>query len=117
MSAVRSRMTQRAVVQRDTAVGEDDYGQPTAPNYQTHGTFPCWLYSSSRTEIVDGRKTTVVDDSLSLLFPLGTDVRRGDQITQITDRNGNELVPGLMRLTTNPKYVRDHLEVQCEKVE
>ncbi len=113
MSA-RSRMTMRAVIERNTATAEDTYGHPVTPVFEAHATIPCWIWSRQRREVVDGSKTAVIED-LRVMFPLGADVQAGDKITSITDRRGAEIMAGEFMIEPVQRKL-NHLEAALERV-
>lgn len=113
MSA-RRRMTMRAVIERDTATGEDDFGQPVKPDFTPLATIPCWAWSKQRRERVDGNKSALIED-LRALFPLDADVLAGDEIVNITDRRGRVLVAGRIQIETMQRK-HDHQEAGLERV-
>ncbi len=110
----RLRMTMRAIVERDTSAGTDDFGQPVKPVFTAHGTFPCWVWSRADREIVDGNKSALIED-FRAMFPKGTDVVAGDEITNITDRLGTVLYAGRFQIETM-QFAHDHLEAGLEAV-
>ena len=87
----------RADIERNTASGTDAHGGPVAPVFTAVATVPCWVWSRSRREAVDGVKTALVED-LRALFPLGADVAERDEIAKVTDRQGAELLSGRFRI-------------------
>lgn len=113
MSA-RSKMTMRAVVERDTSSGDDDFGHPVKPDFTAHGTFPCWAWSSSDREVVDGDKSALIE-SFRAMFPKGADVKEGDEIVNITNRRAVILFPGRFQIETM-QFKHDHLEADLETV-
>ncbi len=44
MSA-RGKRTMRALVERDTATGTDEFGHPVRPSFSVLDTVPCWAWS------------------------------------------------------------------------
>src|SRR3546814_3363694 len=56
----RARMTMRAVIERNTESGTDEYSHPLPPVFATlHAALPCWVWSTSRRTVVDGDKTEI----------------------------------------------------------
>ena len=108
-------MTMRAAVERNQAVGTDAYGGPVAPVFAAHATLPCWVWSNSRREIVDGDKTALVED-MRAMFPIGADVAEGDEIASVTDRRNVELLSGRMRVEAIQRKHR-HVEAALERVQ
>ena len=110
----RRRMTMRAVIERDTATGEDDFGQPVKPKFTTLSTVQCLAWSKQRRERVDGNKTVLIED-MRAMFPLGADVLPGDEIVDITDRRGRVLIAGRIQIETM-QHKHDHQEAGLERV-
>lgn len=108
-------MTMRAEIERNTATGSDAYGHPVAPVFEAHATVPCWVYSRSRREVVDGAKTAHVED-LRALFPVNADVRERDEIARVTDRQGNELLSGRLRIEALRRKP-SHLDAVLDRVQ
>lgn len=105
----------RADVERNTASGTDAWNNPVAPSFTALGTYPCWVWSKSGREIVDGEKTAAVED-LRIMLPLGTDVREDDEIARITDRKGTELIPGRLKIDAPPQRKHRHIEAPLQRV-
>ena len=114
MSNARLSMKMRAVVTRNTATGDDDFGHPIKPDFTAHGTFPCRAWSNTDREVVDGDKQALVED-FRAMFPTDADVVGGDRITRIHDRRGKTLVPGLFDLETM-SFAHDHQEARLQVV-
>ncbi len=113
MSA-RAQMKMRAVVERDTSSGEDNFGHPVKPDFTAHGIFPCWAWSNTDREVVDGDKSALVED-FRAMFPRRADVQAGDEIVNITDRRGAVLFAGRFQIETM-SFAHDHLEAGLEVV-
>jgi hypothetical protein len=114
MSA-RRRMTMRALVERNTTVAKDDYGHKTAPVFAAHGTFPCFVWSSQSRQVTDGDKDAAVQDWRAM-FQKAADIKLGDEIAQVQDRQGNVVVPGRFRIDAPPLVKRTHQEAALRKV-
>lgn len=113
-------MTMRAAIERNTATGTDQWGNPVAPSFASIGApIPCFVSSSSRRqavgEMTDGKKTIVVED-LRAIFPLGSDVQNGDEIVSVTDRQGTTLINGRLRIDGTPERRHRHLEASLERI-
>lgn len=113
MSA-RGKMTMRAIVERDTATGVDDFGQPVKPDFTPLATVPCWAWSSTDRLVVDGDKSALIE-SFSAMFPKEADVKEGDEIVNITNRRNVILFPGRFQIETI-QFKHDHLEADLEAV-
>jgi hypothetical protein len=111
----RSRMTQRALVQRYTPGASDDSGNPTAGSWATHlSALACWLYGSTEKEAVTEETTAVITD-LRLMVPLSADVTEQDRINGVTDRRGTAIEAGLLHIDTVLRK-RTHLQLSLTRV-
>lgn len=111
----RGLMTQRALVERFTSPGDDDFGNPLPADWTTHiASMPCLLYGSAEREAVSDAKTVVVAD-LKLIAPKGTDITERDRLNGITDRRGNVIRAGLLGIA-GVLLKRDHLELSVGQV-
>lgn len=107
--AARQRMTQRALVQRATSV-TDDYGNPGSATWATHiASLACWLWSQVEREVLDTRKSAVVED-LRMIVPSGTDITEKDRINGVTDRRGDVVRAGILVIESVVNR-RSHLEL------
>lgn len=110
----RQHMTMRALIERGTTV-TDEYGNPGAPTWASHiASLACWLYSRVEREVMDTRKTAVVED-LRMLIPRGSDVRESDRINGVTDRRGSIIHAGVLLIESVVRRV-DHLELAVRKI-
>lgn len=110
----RRQMTMRALVERNTASGSDDYGQPITPAYTVHGTFACRAWSEADRNLADGSKLALIEQ-IKAIFPRGADVAEGDEISAIQDRLGAEVFAGRMRIDTMQKR-RGHKVASLEVI-
>ena len=114
MSA-RSRMTQRALVERYTPGPNDDSGNAGPGAWSTLLTaMPCWLYGSVRRESVTGATTAVISD-LKLYAPLSAALTEQDRINQVKDRRGIVIEPGILGIEAIMRK-RTHLELSLSRV-
>lgn len=113
MSA-RNAMTHRALVQRDTSTGTDDYGQPNIPSWITfHTALACHYWTKTEREVIDGQKTAVIAKH-RLLVPAGTDIKERDRVASIRDRSGNTLVGNTMLIRSVIRK-ETHIELDLEE--
>lgn len=114
MSA-RQRMRQRATVERQMQTTRNDWGGKGAPDWREHiKDLPCRIWQTSGMEVTDGDKTVAVD-TRRMIVPLGTDVTTLDRISTVTDRLGDELYAGPMRIESLARKA-DHIELLLEAV-
>lgn len=119
MSRTRTLLRMRAVVERDLAVGEDDWGQKPAPNWTLlHDALPCRVYYETRgregQRILDGAKTAVIEDPYAIV-PARADVAEGDRIVAVNDRRGQRLIDGVLKVQSVLRRA-DHLALVLESV-
>ncbi len=114
MTGARGKMTMRAVVERDTATGTDDFGNPVKPAFTPVATIPCWAWSNADREIVDGNKSALIEDFRAMFSKLA-DVQEGDEIVNITDRRKVVLFPGRFQIETI-QFKHDHVEASLQAV-
>jgi hypothetical protein len=110
----RSRMTHRAVLERNVATGTDPFGAPLPPSWSSLGLVSCWAWESLSREVVGGQGEYLLSDA-RVLFPRGADVRRGDRVLNITDRLGAVYLAGPFEVEAiTPKP--DHQEAALRRV-
>lgn len=120
----RSRMTQRAYVERSTSPGLDDFGNPLPAVWAAHITsLPIFLYGSTEREAVTEETTAVVTD-LRALVPLAADVSESDRLggpiggaahPAIVDRLGAVIEPAILHVET-VLHARTHLALTLSRV-
>jgi len=113
---IAGRLTHRARVERNTATGTDAWGGPAAPVFSVlHNALPCFFYSKAARELVDGAKTAMIEDA-RIMIALGADLREGDEITSITDRAGNELAEGRLKIEGPIQFKHNHREAALQRI-
>ena len=113
---IAQRLTMRAAIERDQAAGEDAWGGKPAPDFvQLHAALPCFVYSNSSRELVDGAKTAMIED-LRAMFSTGAGVTEGDVITAVSDRAGNVIIPGRLKVEGKPQFKHTHIEVALQRI-
>ena len=113
----RSRMTMRALVQRDGSTTSDDLNQPAAPAWVTHlEALACYAWAVRMEEIIDAKKTAVVE-RIRVMIPVGTDLSRADRILSIADRMGATQFSGPFQIDGDPQLRRTHLEISLRAVD
>jgi hypothetical protein len=112
----RARMTMRAEIERDTATGTDAHGHPVAPVFAPTGDpVPCFVWSTASRQAVGAGRVALIED-IRAMFPVGADIRAGDEIARVTDRLGTVLVNGRLRVDGEPQRKHRHLEAALERV-
>ena len=112
---IAGRLTMRALVERNTATGNDAWGQPVAPSWSVLGTIRCFAWSNQSRELVDGDKTAMVED-MRMLVGLGADITENDELSAITDARGNVLIPGRLRVEGPVQRKHTHREVALKRI-
>lgn len=111
----RSRMTHRALIERQSPGAIGDSGNAGAPSWATHiAAMPCWLYGSTEREAVTEATTAVVTD-LKMMAPLSAAITEQDRINQVKDRRGTVIEPGILQIATVLRK-RTHLELSLARV-
>lgn len=114
---IAGRLTMRAQVERNTASGKDAWGNPVAAAMAPVGDpIACFIWSTSSREIVDGDKSAMVEDVRGL-FSLAADIAEGDELTAITDRVGNVLIPGRLKVEGPVQYKHNHREAALRRID
>jgi len=109
-------MKMRAQFERDGATGVDGYNNPVTPVFANHlQPIPCYVWTSSRPEIIDGVKTAMVED-IRAIIPKGIDVTEKDRVASIRDRRGSVLYSGPILIES---VIRQdaHLELKLNRIE
>lgn len=114
---IGQRLTMIAYVERNTATGKDAWNAPNAPAFTPLAEVPCFAYSKSGRDVVDGKKDVVVQD-MRMMIALGADVREGDQVAKVTDRSPARkiLFEGPMRIEGAVEYKHNHQEAALVRV-
>ena len=111
------RLTMRAQVERDQAAAQDDWGQQVAPDFQPVGDpLPCFVWSNSSRELVDGDKSALVED-LRGMFALGADIAAGDELVSVTDRAGTVQHFGRLKVEGPVQFKHTHLEAAFQRLD
>jgi hypothetical protein len=113
---IAGRLTMRALLERNVAVASDSWGQPVAADFQSTGDpLPCFVYSDSSSEIQDGEKIAMLEQ-LRAMFALGADIQADDEIASITDRQGDEIIPGRLQVIGPVQRKHTHLELGLRRI-
>lgn len=113
---IAGRLTMRAAIERNGATGTDGWSNPVAPVFASIGApVPCFVWSETASEIADGDKLARLED-LRVLFGLRADVRGGDEISAVTDRQGTVIIPGRLKILGPVQRKHTHLETALERI-
>lgn len=112
---IGQRLTMIAHIERNSVTGKDAWNMPLPGVFQPHAEVPCFAYSKSGRDVVDGKKNVVVQDT-RMMFALGIDVRENDQVAKITDRKGNILIRGPLRIEGAVEFKHNHQEAALVRV-
>ena len=116
----RSRMTQRAYVERYSPGADDDSGNPTPGSWAPLGAerIPVWLYGSVEREAVTPDAEAVIAD-LRAMVPLAADITESDRLggaeAAIVDRRGTVIEPGPLDVDAVLRK-RTHLQLTLSRV-
>lgn len=113
---INRRLTMRAAVERNTATGTDAWGGPAVPSFTAlHAALPCFVWSRSARETVDGQKTAIIED-LRIMVALGADLAEGDEITAVSDAAGTVIIPGRLKIEGAVQFKHNHLEASLQRI-
>lgn len=112
---ISGRLTMRATVERNQATANDSWGGDVAPDFQPIGTLNCFVWSRQSRENLDGEKTTMVED-MRAMFALKADINENDEIASVTDRQGNVLIPGRLRVEGPVQHKHTHLKAALKRI-
>jgi hypothetical protein len=113
---IAGRLTMRARVERNTASGTDSWGGPVEPVFTVlHNALPCFVYSNSSRELVDGAKTAMIED-LRIMIALGADLAEGDEIVSVSDRNGTVIITGRLKVEGPVQFKHNHREAALQRI-
>lgn len=112
---IARRFTMVAYVERNGMTGKDAWNMPLPGVFQAHAEVPCFAWTPSSRDVVDGHKSAIVQD-VRMMFALGIDVSEGDQIAKITDRKGTVLFTGPMRVEGSVDFKHNHHEAALVRV-
>lgn len=111
----RNAMIHRTTIQRDSNAqaddAKDDWGNPLEASFEATtdiGTVPCRYWYDVSASHFDSEKRIFVEQHF-VMFPFGTDVTRDDRCLNITDRRGNVLVEGPLRIDELGTHELDHM--------
>jgi hypothetical protein len=104
----------RAVVQRDRQAGRDSWNNPDTPIRETlHAALPCDYWVTGERETIGPNVNVVVEDS-RMLVAKTADVVVGDIVTEITNRRGQVLASGSLRVVADLMMEPSHRELALE---
>lgn len=114
-SRARTQMVHRAYIERNATATTNAYGHPEAASFAALSTTPCRFWSPRRRELVDGKKTVLIEQ-LRCAMPLDTDVTELDRIATIRDRQAAVILTGPFRIDAI-QYKHTHLEMDLRRIE
>ena len=112
---IGQRLTMLALIERNTASGAGNWGQPPEPVFTPHATLACFAWSPDARDVTDGKKVAGATD-VRVMFPLGADVRDQDEIAQITSKAGTTLFAGRLRVDGPVQFKHTHLEANLKRI-
>lgn len=113
---IAGRLTMRAQVERDQTTAKGSWGSREAPDFQPQGDpLPCFVWSVSSRELVDGQKTAMLED-LRGMFALGADLQEGDELVSVTDRAGTVQHYGRLKVEGPVQFKHNHLEAALRRI-
>lgn len=116
---VRSRMTMRATIERNTAAGTDAWNQPAVPTWTPQEyQLPCLAWTTEAKDASPGREDMKVAglERWRAMFPAGADLLDVDRIAQITDRQGVVIFSGPLLIVAPIEVKRTHIEVGLRRI-
>ncbi|MBW8638993.1 hypothetical protein K1W69_17485 [Hoeflea sp. WL0058] len=114
---ISGRLTMRATVERNTATGNDPYGNPLPPVFEEIDASPlsCFVWSKTSRELVGDERTAMIED-MRAMFALSADIAEDDEISSVADRQDNEIIPGRLRVEGPVQRKHTHLEAALKRV-
>lgn len=112
--SVATRMYMSAAVYRNAQTATDNYGHLKPDDWQFVANAMCLVWTGP------GRLSRNVDremqvDTPQLLLPLSANIKVGDKILSVTDRNGNVMLGAAMVESVTRK--RTHLQAVLKRVD
>lgn len=112
---IAGRLTMRALVERNQAIGKDGWGNPVAPSFQPLATLRCFVWSNNSRKLIDGDKTAMLQD-MRALFALSADIRENDEIAAVTNVGGETIIAGRLRVDGPVQRKHTHLEAALKRI-
>lgn len=113
---IAGRLTMAARIERNTASGTDAWGNPAAPVFTVlHNALPCFVWSKTSRDLIDGTKTAMIED-LRAMFPLGADLAEGDEIAEVTLRDGTIIIVGRLKIEGPVQFKHNHIEAALQRI-
>jgi hypothetical protein len=111
---IRSRMTHRCLIERNSLPGLDGYGNARPPTWATLlSAQPCYYYQPSVRSAEQQGERNVKVYAQQLLLPLGVDVTEADRINGVVDRLGRSVAAGPFNIVAIVRKP-DHLLLSLE---
>lgn len=113
---IAGRLTMRAAIERNTATGLDNWGNPVAPAFASTGEpVPCFMWSEQASQQIDGEKSAEIE-MFKAQFALAADVRTGDVVASVTNRLGVEIIPGRLAIEGPVQNKHTHREANLRRI-
>ena len=112
---IGQRLTMRAEIERSVSSSKDAWSQPVAPVFEPLVVAPCFAWTPSAREVLDGKKVAAIED-VRMLIALSTDVTENDEVVQITNKRGDVLFAGRFRVEGPVQFKHLHREAALVRV-
>ncbi|MEL6738966.1 MAG: hypothetical protein AAFO28_08575, partial [Pseudomonadota bacterium] len=76
---------------------------------------PCFAWSKSGRELVDGSKTAIIED-LRVMIGLNSDLKEGDEITEVRLRDGTVIIEGRLKVEGAVQFKHNHREAALQRI-
>jgi len=113
---IAGRLTMRAQVERNQAVGTDGWNNPAEPDFQPVGDpLRCFVWSKSGREAVGDERSVLIEDVRGL-FALDADLRPDDELVSVTDRTGATIHFGRLKVEGPLQHKHTHREANLQRI-
>ena len=109
----RTRMTMRMFLERNGSNATDENGLPIVSMGEV-ATVPCWAWMKTINRLSEENRLATIT-VLQAAVPIGTDIRRDDEVAQIQDRRERVKFTGRYIVENDPALRMDHLEVTMRR--
>tara|TARA_R110002124_G_scaffold256146_2_gene421793 strand:+ start:1767 stop:2114 length:348 start_codon:yes stop_codon:yes gene_type:complete len=113
---IAGRLTMRAQVERNQATGTDGWNNPGEPDFQPVGDpLPCFVWSTSGREVVGDERSALIEDVRGL-FALGADLHPEDELVSVTNRSGEIIHFGRLKVEGPLQHKHTHREANLRRI-